>query len=85
MNGLFKSAIMTLCPPYLENLDGISPVRVGVLPRFAIRQAFSKHVQVEDGIIFWVLDLALKQFHDAHECVQGAADVYDCRHKKQQV
>lgn len=69
-----------LCPLYLENLDGISPVRVGVLPRFAIRQAFSEHVQVEDGVVLWVLDLALKQFHDAQESVQGAAEVHDCRH-----
>lgn len=69
-----------LCPLYLENLDGIRPVRVRVLPRFAIHQAFSKHVQVEDGIVFWVLDLALKQFHDAQESIQGTADVYDCRH-----
>lgn len=64
---------------YLEDLDWIRPV--GVLPRCAFRQALRKHVQVENGVVFWVLDLPLKQFHDVQERVQGPADVYNCRQK----
>lgn len=71
-----------LCSAYLKDLDGIGPVRVGVLPRFAIRQALGVHVQIEDGVVFWVLDLALKQLHDVQESLQGAADVHNCRQNK---
>lgn len=72
-----------LCSRYLKDLDGIGPVRVGVLPRFAICQALCKHVQVENGVAFWVLDLGLKQFHDVQESLQRAADVYNCRQNKE--
>ena len=72
---------LVLCSPYLEDLDGIGPVWVGVLPRFAIGQALCKHVQIENGVVFGVLDLALKQLHDVQESVQWAADVHDCRQK----
>lgn len=65
---------------YLENLDGIKPVRVRVLPWFVIDQAFSKYIQVEDCIVFWVLDLNLEQLDDAQEGIQGTADIYDWRH-----
>lgn len=71
-----------LCSRYLEDLDGIEPVWVGVLPRFAICQALSKHIQIENGIVFRVLDLALEQFHDVQERLKGAADVHNCRQNK---
>lgn len=74
--------VRALCSLYLKDLDGIGPVRVGVLPRFAIRQALGIHVQIENGVVFWVLDLTLKQLHDVQESLQGAADVYDCRQNK---
>lgn len=64
---------------HLEDLDGIGPVGVGVLPRFPFGQALRKHVQIENSVVFWVLDLALKQFHDAEESLQGPADVHNCR------
>lgn len=71
-----------LCSPYLEDLDGVGPVWVGVVPRFAIGQALCKHVQIENGVVLGVLDLALEQLHDVQESVQRAADVHDCRQKK---
>lgn len=67
---------------YLEDLDGVGPVWVGVVPRFAIGQALCKHVQIENGVVLGVLDLALEQLHDVQESVQRAADVHDCRQKK---
>lgn len=69
-------------PSDLEDLDGVGPVEVGLLPWFAIRQAFREHVQIEDGVVFWVLDLALEQLHDVQERVQGTADVNNCKQKR---
>lgn len=68
----------------LEDLDGVGPVKVGPLPRFAISQAFRKLVQIEDGVVFRVLDLALKQLHDVQERLQGTADVNNCKQSSQE-
>lgn len=68
---------MCVSPRYLKDVDGIGPFGVGVLPRPAIRQALGKHIQIEDGVVLRVLDLALKQLHDVQECVQGATDVHN--------
>lgn len=69
-----------LCSLYLKDLSEVDPVRVWGLPWCAIRQALTENIQIEDGIVFWVLDFTLEQFHDAQEGLQGAADVYNCRH-----
>lgn len=84
MHGLYVHACVcsVLGSLYLKDLDGIGPVGVGVLPRLAIRQALSKHVQIENGVVFRVLDLTLKQFHDVQESLQRAADVYNYRRNK---
>lgn len=67
------------CVVYLKDCDGICPVRVRILPGFALHQAFGKHIQIEDGVVFRVLDLTLEQLHDVQECLQRTADVYDYR------
>lgn len=71
-------AYVCVCAPcmlYLEHLDGVDPVGVRVLPRFALREALGEHVQIEDDVVLRVGDLALKQLHDAQESLQGAADI----------
>lgn len=62
---------------YLKDCDGICPVWVGIFPGFAIHQAFSKHVQIKNGIVFRVLDLTLEQLHDGQESLERAADVHN--------
>ena len=64
---------------YLEDFNGIRPVRVRVFPGLAFGQTLCKHVQVEDGVVLRVGDIILKQLHDAQERVQGSTDVHNCR------
>jgi len=80
-----KENLCVPCFSYLKDLDGIGPFELGVLPRFTISQALCKHIQIEDSIVFRVLDLTLKLLHDDHECLQGPADIYDCRWKRKQI
>lgn len=74
-------SVCVLRSSYLKDLSEIDPVRVRGLPRFAIGQALTENIQIEDGIVFWIVDFALEQLHDGQEGLQGAADVHDCRHK----
>lgn len=64
---------------YLKSADGISPVWILVLPWFSIRQTLGIHIQIEDGIVFWVVDLGLEQFHDVEESLKRSTEVNDCR------
>lgn len=68
-----------LCILYLKDRDGICPVLIRILPGFAIHQAFSKNVEIEDGVVFGVLDFTLEQLHDVQERLKRAADVHNYR------
>lgn len=73
---------MNICFSYLKDVNGIGPVSVRVLPWFTICQTLSENIQVENGVVFRIRNLTLKQFHDVQESVQRATDVYDCGQKK---
>lgn len=67
---------------YLKSADGISPVWILVLPWFSIRQTLGIHIQIEDGIVFWVVDLGLEQFHDVEESLKRSTEVNDCQRRR---
>lgn len=64
----------------LKKLDWILPLHSRALPQPVqlITEAFTKRIQVEDGIVFWVLHLLLKALHDFKEGLKRSADVHDC-------